>query len=69
MDTNELIEEFLTKHIDMVINKASPDWHFYINPFTKKRVWYDQEEDWDWLGGYDDPSTDTKSSFEPMSIP
>ncbi len=68
MDANELIEEFLTKHIDMVINKAPEDWHFYIDPFTKKRVWYDQEEDWDWLGGHDDSSMDTKSPFEPTSI-
>ncbi len=51
MDADELIEEFLAKHVDMVVNKAPPDWHFYIDPFMKKRVWYDQEEDWDWLGG------------------
>ncbi len=53
----------------MVISKT-PDWHFYIDPFMKKRVWYNQEEDWDWLGGHDDPSMDirSKSPFEPMSI-
>ncbi len=68
MDTDELVKEFLAKHIDMVINRT-PDWHFYIDPFMKKRVWYDQEEDWDWLGGHNDPSTDTKSLFELMGIP
>ncbi len=68
MDADELIEEFLAEHIDMVINKT-PDWHFYIDPFTKKRVWYDQEEDWDWLRDHNDSSTDMKLPFELTSIP
>ncbi len=71
MDTKELIDEYLTKHVDMV-NRKDDDWSWqsYTDPFTKKKVWYIQEEaDWDWLGGHDDSSTDTKSPWEPMSIP
>ncbi len=68
MDTNELIEDFLAEHIDRIANRT-PDWHFYIDPFTKNRVWYDQEEDWELLGGHDDPSMDTKLPFKLTSIP
>ncbi len=71
MDTNELVDKYLAKHIDMVNScKADwQDWQSYMDPFTGKKVWYDQEEDWDWLEGHDDPSMDTKSPLEPTSIP
>ncbi len=66
---NELIEEFLTEHVDMVINRTT-NWQSYTDPRTGKKMWYEEEDaDWDWLGGHDDLSTDTKSLFKPMSIP
>ncbi len=69
MDADELIEEFLTEHVDMVIDRTA-NWQSYIDPRTGKKLWYKEEDtDWDWPGGHDDPSTDTKSPFEPMSIP
>ncbi len=69
MDTDELIKEFLTKHVDMVINRTA-NWQSYTDPRTGKKLWYEEENaDWDWLGGHDDPSTDTKSLLEPTSIP
>ncbi len=71
MDADELVDEYLAEHIDMVNSRKAnwQDWQSYTDPFTRRKVWYDQEEDRDWLGGHDDPSTDTKSPFELMSIP
>ncbi len=68
MDTDELIDEYLAEYIDMVISKQA-DWQSYTDPRTGKKVWYNQEELWDLLGGHDNPSTDTKSPFKPTSIP
>ncbi len=73
MDTEELIDEYLAEHVDMVISRAA-NWQYYTDWRTGKKMWYDdwyKEEnvDWDWLGGHDDPSTDTKSPFELTSIP
>ncbi len=63
MDADELIEEFLTKHIDKVtIHPAN--WQSYTDPRMGKKVWYDEDELWEWLGGHDDPSMDMKSPFE-----
>ncbi len=71
MDAEELIDEYLTEHVDMVNHKGDDwSWQSYTDPFTKKKVWYIQEEaDWDWLGGHDDSSMDIKLPWEPMSIP
>ncbi len=71
MDTQELIDEYLTEHVDMV-NAKKANWQFHINLRTGEKMWYDdwywESEDWDWLGGHDDSSMDTKSPFKPMSI-
>ncbi len=69
MDANELIEEFLTEHIDIVIAHSSPQWRFYIDPFTGKQVWYNEEAMWDKFGGYDEQSMYSKPPFEPDNIP
>ncbi len=43
MDADELIEEFLTKHIDKVtIHPAN--WQSYTDPRMGKKVWYDEDE-------------------------
>ncbi len=72
MDTEELIDKYLTEHVDMV-NTRKPNWQFHLNPRTGKKMWYNdwygEDKDWDWLGGHNDPSMDTKSPFEPTSIP
>ncbi len=53
MDAEELIDEYLAKHVDVVNLKGNNwSWQSYTDPFTKKKVWYIQEDtDWDWLGG------------------
>ncbi len=61
MDANELIEEFLVEHVDTISTRRPPVWCSYHDPLTGKQVWYDEEEMWDWLGGHDNPSIDTKS--------
>ncbi len=70
MDAEELIDEYLAEHVDMVNHKGDDwSWQSYTDPFTKK-VWYIQEDmDWDWLGGHDDPSMDTKLPWELVEIP
>ncbi len=72
MDAEELIDEYLAEHVDMV-NSRKTNWQCHENPLTGKKMWYDdwyrKDRDWDWLGGHNDPSMDTKSPFEPMSIP
>ncbi len=68
MDANELIEEFLTEHVDGVIDRP-PNWQSYTDPFTGKKVWYDKDELWEWLGGHNNSSMDTKLPFKLMSIP
>ncbi len=68
MDTKELLDEYLAKHVHMVVSKQT-DWQSYTDPSTGKKVWYDQEELWDTFGGNDDPSTNAKSPFEPTGIP
>ncbi len=68
MDTDELIEEFLAEHVDTVTNHPSKQWRFYIDSFTGKQVWYNEEAMWDEFGGHDNASMNTKSPFEPTSI-
>ncbi len=70
MDTEELVDEYLTKHVGMVSNKKE-DWEFYTDPRTGKRL-KNYKELWDLFdifGRHDDPSTDTKSPYELESIP
>ncbi len=43
MDADELIDDYLTEHVDMVISKQA-DWQSYTDPRTGKKVFYDQEE-------------------------
>ncbi len=109
MDADELIEEFLTEHVDAIVTdhpqstiivdakhkyrkSDSPqnEWVYLVkSPSPANEWWYSEEEllnltpliekyweinseydkDWDWLGGHNDPSMDTKSPFELMSIP
>ncbi len=74
MDTEELIDEYLAEHVNMV-NSRKANWQCYEDPLMGEKRWYDHwykdNADWEWLGGrgMDDPSTDTKSPFEPTSIP
>ncbi len=68
MDADELIEEFLAKHVDMVIDKPG-NWQSYMDPRIGKKVWYDEDELWEWLGGHNDPSMDTKLPFKLDNIP
>ncbi len=68
MDTDELIKEFLAKHVDQVAEKLQ-EMQSYTDHFTKKKVWYDNKEMWELLGGHNDPSMDTKLPFKPDSIP
>ncbi len=37
MDTDELINKYLAKHVDMVISKQA-DWQSYTDPRTGKKV-------------------------------
>ncbi len=72
MDAEELINEYLAKHVDMVNSRKAngmEDWQSYKDPFTRKKVWYDQEQLWDLFGGPDKQAAETKSPFEPTSIP
>ncbi len=68
MDTDELIKEFLTEHIDKVTSCLA-NWQSYTDPRIGKKVWYDEDELWEWLGGHNDPSMDTKLPFKPDKIP
>ncbi len=69
MDTNELIEEFLTEHVNRITNGASDSrWQFYINPFTGKRVWYNHEDILDKFR-CPDPEQETKGLSKLTSIP
>ncbi len=72
MDAEELINEYLAKHVDMV-NSRKANWQCHENPLTGEKMWYDdwygEDRDWDWLGGHDDPSMDTKSPSELTSMP
>ncbi len=63
MDADELIKEFLSEHVDQV-HTQQPNWQFYIDPRTGKKVWYDEDKMWELLGSHNDPSTDTKSPFK-----
>ncbi len=70
MDADELIDEYLAEHVDMVSDKKE-DWEFYTDPRTGRKL-RNYKELWDLFdifSGHNDPSTDTKSPFEPMSIP
>ncbi len=69
MVADELIKEFLAEHVDVITTCHPPVWQSYHDPFTGKQVWYDKEQMWNLLGGYDDPSMDTKPLFEPNEIP
>ncbi len=48
-----------------MVNNGKANWRYHENPLTGKKMWYEdwygEDRDWDWLGGHDDPSTDTKS--------
>ncbi len=70
MDADELIDDYLAEHVDMV-NNEKEDWEYHIDPRTGKKLrsWDELYELWDIFGGHNDPSTDTKSLSEPMSIP
>ncbi len=70
MDAEELIDEYLAEHVDMV-NSKKEDWEYHTDPRTgeKLRSWDELYELWDIFRGHDDSSTDTKSPWEPMSIP
>ena len=68
MDTEELVDEYLAERVNRTEHETE-DWQSYMDPFTGRTVWYDQQLDWDLLGGHDDPSTDMKSPFEPNKIP
>ncbi len=70
-DTEELIDKYLAKHVDMVNSRKAnfEDWQSYMDPFTGKKVWYNQEQLWDIFRGNDNPTTYTKSPFKPTSIP
>lgn len=68
MDPDDLVKEFLSKHIDQ-IHAQPPNWQSYTDPRTGKKVWYDKDKLWELLEGHDDPSMDTKSPFEPDNIP
>ncbi len=70
MDADELIDDYLAKHVDRV-NNEKEDWEYHIDPWTGKKLrsWDELYELWDIFGRHHDPSTDTKSLLEPMSIP
>ncbi len=68
MDTDELIEEFLAEHVNKV-NTQPANWQSYMDPWTGRKVWYNEDEMWKLLGGHDDPLMDTKSPFEPDNTP
>ncbi len=67
MDADELIKEFLSKHINQIASRT-PDWQFYINTFTEEKVWYDQEEAWD-MFRCPDPEQETRGPSELTGIP
>ncbi len=68
MDAKELIDEYLAKHVDMVVSKQT-DWQSYTDASTGKKVWYNQKELWDIFRGNKDLSTDSKLPFELTGIP
>ena len=68
MDAEELVDKYLAEKVNCTEYETG-DWQSYTDPFTGRKVWYDQQLDWDWLGGHDDPLTDTKSLFAPTEIP
>ncbi len=70
MDAEELINKYLTEHVDMA-NNNKEDWEYHIDPRTGKKLrsWDELYELWDIFGGHNDPSTDTKSPFKPQEIP
>ncbi len=69
MDADELIKELLAEHVDRIANGAPESrQQFYIDPFTRKRVWYNHE---DALDKFEcpDPEQETKGPSELTSIP
>ncbi len=70
MDADELIDDYLAEHVDMV-NGKKEDWEYHTDPRTGKKLrsWDELYELWDIFGGHNDPSTDTKSQLEPTGIP
>ena len=70
MDADELIEEYLAEHVDMV-NNGKEDWEYHIDPRTGKKLrsWEELYELWDIFRGNDNPSTETKSPSQPQGIP
>ncbi len=70
MDADELIDNYLAEHVDMV-NGKKEDWEYHTDPWTRKKLksWNELYELWDIFGRHNDPSTDTKSLSEPTSIP
>ncbi len=70
MDTDELIDDYLAKHIDMVNGKKEDGSITQTRGRGRNsRVGTNSYELWDIFGGHDDPSTDTKSQLEPTGIP
>ncbi len=62
MDADELIDDYLAEHVDMV-NGKKEDWEYHTDPRTGKKLksWDELYELYDIFGGHDDPSMDTKS--------
>ncbi len=69
MDADELIDKYLTEHVDMV-NAEKELWEYYTNPMTGKKLKNYNElwELFDLFGG-PDPDHPTKSPKKPESIP
>ena len=68
MDAEELVDKYLAEKVNRT-EYETEDWQSYMDPFTGRTVWYDQQLDWDYFGSNDKPLTYTKSPFEPQEIP
>ncbi len=70
MDADELIDDYLAEHVDMV-NSKKEDWEYHTDPRTGKKLksWDELYELWDLFGGNDDPSTYSKPPYEATEIP
>ncbi len=70
LDAEELIDEYLAEHVDMVNGRKR------TGSITQTQGWGRNSgvgtsftSSGTYSGGHDDPSTDTKSLLEPASIP
>ncbi len=68
MDVDKLIKEFLADHINK-LTMWPTTWQSYTDPRTGKKMWYDEDKLWEWLGGHNDSSMDTKLPFRLDKIP